>query len=196
VPGRPGIAVHALVDELNRAMCCAGTPPTEVKSPPANRNEVAGVVPERAARHRTRASHVAPAAHAVPFQIARLPTGMPLAWVNLGIALGAAGDTTGAISALNRAATLDPSEPLAWFNLGNIMLVRGDLAGASAMYEKTAVLDPSITLAHFQLARVNLLRKEYRAALTTLRRGLAFESSDASARAMASQLAQRLRAER
>jgi tetratricopeptide (TPR) repeat protein len=116
----------------------------------------------------------------------------PIAWVNYGIALATAGDTVGALSALNRAASLDPSEPLAWFNLGNIMLVRGDLAGAAAMYGKTAALDPSIVLAHFHLARVNLLRHDDRAALADLRRGLAFDSSDASARAMATQLEQRL----
>jgi tetratricopeptide (TPR) repeat protein len=120
-----------------------------------------------------------------------LDPGMPLAWVNFGIALGAAGDTTGAISALNRAATLDPSEPLAWFNLGNLMYVRGDLANAAAMYKTTAKLDASIALAHFQLARVSLLGHDSLSALTELRRGLAFDSSDASAREMAAFLAGR-----
>jgi predicted TPR repeat methyltransferase len=68
------------------------------------------------------------------------------------------------------------------------MLVRGDLPSAAAMYGKTAALDPSIALAHFQLARVDLLRKDYQAALADLRRGLAFDSSDVSARQMAAEL--------
>jgi len=73
------------------------------------------------------------------------------------------------------------------------MLVRGDLARADSMYAKAARLDPGLALAHFQLARVSLLRKDYRAALSELRRGLAFDSSDASARAEAAQLERRLR---
>ena len=122
-----------------------------------------------------------------------LDPGAPLAWVNMGIALGTLGDTASAIAALRRAAKLNPWEPLAWFNLGNLMLVRGDLARADSMYAKTARLDPGLALAHFQLARVSLLRKDYRAALSELRRGLAFDSSDASARAEAAQLERRLR---
>ena len=38
-------------------MCCAATAPTAVKSPPANKNDVAAVVPLRAARQFSRASN-------------------------------------------------------------------------------------------------------------------------------------------
>jgi len=121
-----------------------------------------------------------------------LERGNPLTWVNFGIALSAAGDSSNAVTALTNAATLNPAEPLAWFNLGNIAFVRGDLSRAATLYERTAKLDPSIVLAHFQLARVNLMKKDYREALANLRRGLAFDSSDASARGMVADLERRL----
>ncbi len=116
----------------------------------------------------------------------------PLAYVNLGIALTAAGDTAGAIRAYTQATALDASEPLAWFNLGNIALVRGDLDRAGMLYQRAASLDPGIALTHFQLARVSLLKRDERAALASLRRGLAFDSTDAEARQMAELLARRL----
>jgi tetratricopeptide (TPR) repeat protein len=115
-----------------------------------------------------------------------------LAWVNFGIALSAAGDTAAAITAFMNATTVDPSEPLGWFNLGNIAFVRGSLARADSLYQRAAVLNPSIAQAQFQLARVRLMSKDYRSALSYLRRGLAFDSSDAAARQAAADLAHRL----
>ncbi|HVT41144.1 MAG TPA: tetratricopeptide repeat protein [Gemmatimonadaceae bacterium] len=112
----------------------------------------------------------------------------PLAWVNLGIALVTAGDTAGATDALNRAAALDPGEALAWFNLANIQLARGELDRAATLYSKSAALDPGIAVTHFRLARVWLLRKQFPAALRELRRGLAFDSTDAAAREAANAL--------
>lgn len=116
----------------------------------------------------------------------------PLTWVNFGIALGAIGDTAAAITALNNAATLDPGEALALYNLANLMLVRRDLARAREMYERAARLEPAMAPAHFQIARLALLAGDNRSALVSLRRGLAFDSSDASARAMAAELTRRL----
>jgi hypothetical protein len=52
-------------------------------------------------------------------------------------------------------------------------------------------LDPSIVPAHFQLARVSLIGGDSVAALRHLRRGLAFDSSDAQAREMAAYLTNR-----
>ena len=114
---------------------------------------------------------------------------IPLAWVNFGIAMAAGGDTASAVDAFTRASSLDPADPLPWFNLGNIAFARGDLSRAASLYEKTLSLDESIVPAHFQLARARLLTKDYIGALRSLRRGLAFDSSDASARAMAVTLA-------
>jgi tetratricopeptide (TPR) repeat protein len=124
-------------------------------------------------------------------QSLELDSRVGIAWVNYGIALGAAGDTTAAVDALRRAARLDANDPLAWFNLANIHFVRRELDSARILYERTARLDPSIATAHFQLARVGLLRRDERAALRSLRRGLAWDSSDASAREMAAVLARR-----
>lgn len=121
-----------------------------------------------------------------------LDRGSPLAWVNFGIAFGEAGDTASAITALTNAASLDAGESLAWFNLANFSLVRGDLARAAELYQRTAKLDPSIALAHFQLAKVSLIRKDYPATLAHLRRGLAFDSSDVTARDLALELTRRL----
>ena len=117
----------------------------------------------------------------------------PITWVNLGIALGAAGDTTSAIDALLRATGLDAGEPLAWFNLANIHLVRGSLDSAAALYERAAALDPGLAVTHLRLARVWLLRKNLPAALRELRRGLAFDSTDATARQTAEALERALR---
>jgi len=116
-----------------------------------------------------------------------------LAWVNFGIALATAGDTAAAVTALTNATTLDPSEPLAWFNLGNIAFVRGDLALASEIYRKATDADPGLALARFQLARIAILQKDLGRGLADLRRGLAFDSSDATARDMANRLERALR---
>lgn len=113
----------------------------------------------------------------------------PLAWVNLGLALGESGDTAGAITSLARAATLDAAEPLAWYNLGNLLLLRGDLRRAREYYSRAANADPGIALTHFQLARVSLLEGDSVSALRYLRRGLALDSTDAGARAEAVALA-------
>lgn len=111
-----------------------------------------------------------------------------LGWVNYGNALLAVGDTTAALDALGRAQRLDPNEPLALFNLANIRFVRRELDSARTLYLRTARLDPSIAAAHFQLARIALLQRDEATALQALRRGLAFDSSDASAREMAAVL--------
>ena len=120
-----------------------------------------------------------------------LDRAVPLTWVNLSIALLATADTASAITALTRATALNQFEPLAWFNLGNLAVARGDLERAEALYQRAATLDPGLVEAHFQLARVSLVRKDGNAALRHLRRGLAFDSSNASARAMAAELERR-----
>jgi len=117
-----------------------------------------------------------------------LDGGQPLGLVNYGIALVAAGDTTAAIEAYGKAIALNAGEPLAWFNLANIWLLRGELDRAAELYQRTVSLEPGLALAHFQLARVNLLKKAYPEALRNLRRGLMFDSTDATARATAAQL--------
>jgi tetratricopeptide (TPR) repeat protein len=114
-----------------------------------------------------------------------------LGWVNYGNALQSAGDTAAALDAYQRARRLDPNEPLALFNLANIRFMRRELDSARALYALAAVRDPSLAAAQFQLARIALLQRDEPAALRALRRGLAFDSSDASAREMAAALARR-----
>jgi tetratricopeptide (TPR) repeat protein len=117
----------------------------------------------------------------------------PLVWVNLSLAFDAMGDKQRAYDALIRANSLDASEPLVWYNLGNTSLVAGDLDRARQLYERAAALDPGIPLVHFQLARLSLLRGDSSAALGSLRRGLAFDSSEAEARDARDALQERLR---
>jgi tetratricopeptide (TPR) repeat protein len=116
----------------------------------------------------------------------------PLTWVNFGIALAAAGDTASAMTALSNAGTLDTREPLAWYNLANLLFMRGEVDSARTLYERAVRSDPSMTQAHFQLARIDLVRHDERAALLSLRRGLAFDSTNESAREMARTLTLRL----
>ena len=84
---------------------------------------------------------------------------------------------------------LEPGDALGYFNLANIAFVRGDGAAARTLYEQALQRDPSLTLAHFQVARIQLMTRDAAGALRSLRRGLAFDSSDASARETAQRLA-------
>ena len=115
----------------------------------------------------------------------------PLAWVNLGIALTHLGDHPGAATALVRAASIDAAEPLAWYNLANLSFARAEYAAAVPLYERAIALDGALVEAHFQLARAALLqaRPDSARALRHLRRGLAFDSSNAAAVAQAAVLA-------
>ena len=114
-----------------------------------------------------------------------------LGWVNYGNLLYAMGDTAGAIEALERGRRLDPNEPVVLFNLANIQFRRRELDSAKALYGLAARRDPSIARAHFQLARIALLQRDEAGALQALRRGLAFDSTDISAREMAAALTRR-----
>lgn len=112
-----------------------------------------------------------------------------LALVNLGIARLALGDSAGGTAALRTATEADPVEPLGWFNLGNVEMANGRLDAAAGMFRRAVGLDGSLTDAHFQMARIHLLRREPAEAYRSLRRGLAFDTSNAAARALAAQLA-------
>lgn len=113
----------------------------------------------------------------------------PLAWLNYGIALTEAGDTADAERALQRAIALEPTDALGYYNLANIAFVRGDTARARALYAQAVTHDQSLVPAHFQLARLDLVGRNARGALRSLRRGLAFDSSNASAAETARRLA-------
>ena len=114
--------------------------------------------------------------------------GSSLTEVNLAITELAAGDSAAGEARLRAVTRRDPTEPLGWFNLANVDLVHGRLADARASYMKALDLDGSLAAAHFQLARIALLEKAPQQVLRELRRGLALDSSDASARALRDQL--------
>ncbi|MEA3245171.1 MAG: multiheme c-type cytochrome [Gemmatimonadota bacterium] len=118
----------------------------------------------------------------------RLRPSWGLAMMNRGITRLAAADTVGGRADLEVALRLDPGEPMAWFNLGNALLAAGALDSASSLLKRAVVLDGSLTDAHFQLARIRLLKRDPAGAYAELRRGLAFDSSNAAAGTLARQL--------
>lgn len=108
--------------------------------------------------------------------------------VNQGLALLRLGRTDQATAAYREALEIDPSEPLAHFNLANAYLRAGDPERAVREYARTIDLDASLAPAHFNLARALLALRRYRPALRALRDGLAYDSTDADARALARRL--------
>jgi len=122
-------------------------------------------------------------------RLVALPAAPSLAWLNYGIALEDAGNLVAADSAFAHAARLDPSDALGYFNRGNVAMARGDSASAREYYEAAALRDPALVVAHFQLARLALQAGAQQAALHHLLAGLAFDSSNAEAAAVARRLA-------
>lgn len=116
----------------------------------------------------------------------------PLAHVNLGVAQEALSDTAGAVASYERALALNAYEPLALANLGNVALRAGRPADAVPLYERALAVDPSLASVEFALAQAVGQLGDYPRALRELRRGLAFDSSDAQVRALAATLAERL----
>jgi tetratricopeptide (TPR) repeat protein len=119
--------------------------------------------------------------------------GIALTLVNLGLAREAAGDSAGAVMAWRDAARLDPNEPLARFNLGNALLLHGQTTNAIAEYRAAVTLDGSLAPAFFNLSRAYALEGRFDEALRAVRQGLRFDSTDAGARELRSQLESRLR---
>lgn len=111
-----------------------------------------------------------------------LDPAQPLALVNLGIAREALGDQQAAVAAYQRALSLNAFEPLALANLGTASLRAGDASTAIAFYERALAVDPSLASVHFALAQALGQRGELVRALTELRRGLVFDSSDVKVR--------------
>ncbi len=111
-----------------------------------------------------------------------------LVLVNTGIAHLRLGQTQQAAEAYRKAIDVNPSEPLAHFNLGNAYLRAGRLDSAAAEYRTTIRLDASLAPAHFNLARAYLQQERYRPALQALEDGLAYDSTNAAARDVASKI--------
>ena len=71
-------------------------------------------------------------------------------------------------------------------------LSAGQPEAAIALYRRALAADASMANVHFALAQALGQRGDLRGALASLRRGLAFDSSDAQVRALADELARRL----
>ena len=86
--------------------------------------------------------------------------GSLVAWNNLGVALGAAGDPAGAEAAFREILRLDPNAPRAHGNLGNVLLGRGELDGAEAEFREAVRLDPAQAVFHNGLGMALLNKKD------------------------------------
>ena len=80
----------------------------------------------------------------------------PVAWNNLGVALGLLHDEPGKIAAYREAVRLDPQYYLAHFNLGLSLEDVGDLPGAVASFREALRLNPKLMKGYVQLS--NCLR--------------------------------------
>jgi Flp pilus assembly protein TadD/tRNA A-37 threonylcarbamoyl transferase component Bud32 len=87
-----------------------------------------------------------------PYEAARaLRPGNVTVWLNLGVALHARGDATGALAAWREAVRLDPTDAIARYNLGWALYAKGDVDGAIAEYREAVKLDPKYARAHYDL---------------------------------------------
>ncbi len=72
-------------------------------------------------------------------------------WTNLGILYAKSNRREQAISALSKAATLNPDNKIAFNWLGILYRESGDLNRAQLAYEKALAIDPNYALAHYNL---------------------------------------------
>jgi tetratricopeptide (TPR) repeat protein len=72
-------------------------------------------------------------------------------WTNLGILYAKSNRREQAISALSKAATLNPNNKVAFNWLGILYRESGDLSRAKLAYEKALAIDPNYALAHYNL---------------------------------------------
>jgi tetratricopeptide (TPR) repeat protein len=78
---------------------------------------------------------------------AQLAPGRAVAWINLGVALEAAGDLAGAERSVRRALALDPLRPTAWVNLARLRLALGGAPAARTALDlarNAGVRDPRL----------------------------------------------------
>jgi len=75
----------------------------------------------------------------------------PRAWLDLGLAREAAGDSASAEEAYRRATEIDSGFAEAFNNLGVLLREDGKLSEAATMLERAVALDPGLTAARFNL---------------------------------------------
>lgn len=117
---------------------------------------------------------------------------VPLAWVNLGIALAGQGDPAGAREAYEEALSLNPFEPLAWFNLGNDLQRAQRYEEAADAYARAVEADPGLGIGHFELGRSYIRLERFEDALRHARRAVEFLPDHQPSRQMLADLEQAL----
>jgi serine/threonine-protein kinase len=105
----------------------------------------------------------------------------PGAWLNLGNALDATGDSARAADCYSRAIRLDPDYADAHFQLAGKRLDAGDLAGAAAAFGEAARLRPGDAIAWLNLSIVRLHAGDPEGATAAARRSVEADAGRADA---------------
>jgi serine/threonine protein kinase/Flp pilus assembly protein TadD len=98
---------------------------------------------------------------------------------NLGNALHAQGDLTGAAREHRRAIALDPRDAQAHTNLGNDLQAGGDLAGAIEEHRRAIALDPRLAQAHNNLGVALRIRGDLAGAMQEFQRAIDLDPRNA-----------------
>jgi tetratricopeptide (TPR) repeat protein len=91
---------------------------------------------------------------------------------NLGLALQAQGDLTGAVRCFRAALDADPKLAVAHYTLGNALKDQGDLEGAARCYRAAIALDPKLAVAHTNLGNALKAQGDLEGALRCYRAAL------------------------
>jgi tetratricopeptide (TPR) repeat protein/tRNA A-37 threonylcarbamoyl transferase component Bud32 len=94
---------------------------------------------------------------------------------NLGNALYAQKDVTGAIACYHKALELDPKDAQAHYNLGNALQTQGDVKGAIASYQTVLALDPKDAQAHTNLGAALQAQGDLKGAIACYQKALALD---------------------
>jgi protein O-GlcNAc transferase len=94
-------------------------------------------------------------------------------WNNLGEVLRATGDLAGALSAYDKALSLDERFPMAHYNRGNVLKLQGRPEDAIAAYQRALALQPDYASAAFNLGNTQREQGRLPAAVTAYRQALA-----------------------
>jgi serine/threonine-protein kinase len=105
----------------------------------------------------------------------------PGAYVNLGNALQAKGDLSGAVAAFRKAIDLQPGYAMAHTNLGNALQAKGDLAGAIATSRKAISQGVESAGIYYNLGLALYGRGDFKGAVAANRKAIALNPNFAGA---------------
>jgi superkiller protein 3 len=109
------------------------------------------------------------------------PGPFTLALHNLGLALQAQGNMTGAIACFRKALELDPKCVEAHGGLGNALYAKKDLPGAIARYRRVLELDPKDAIAHTNLGAALQAQGDMEGAIACYTKAIDLDPKNASA---------------